>query len=43
MVSEDVIQIRIGNFPVGMVGLKEVMAELAPSLSEASDEEMAGA
>jgi small redox-active disulfide protein 2 len=42
MAAEDVIQIRIGNFQVGMVGLKEIMADLASSFSGASDEEMAG-
>jgi small redox-active disulfide protein 2 len=43
MTSEDVVQIRIGNFPIGIVGLTEVMADLAPSLTRASDEEMAQA
>ena len=42
MGNDDIIQIRIGNSSIGMVGLKEVMTELASSLSGASDEEMAG-
>jgi|SRR4030043_2421507 len=42
METDDIIQIQIGNFPIGIVGLKEVMAELAPTLANASDEEMAG-
>ncbi len=43
MGSGDITPIQIGNFQVGMVGLKEIMADLAPSFSKASDEEMAGA
>ena len=43
MASDEIIQIRIGGSPIGMVGLTEVMAELASSFSGASDEEMAGA
>lgn len=43
MPPEDIIQIRIGNFQVGIVGLKEIMTEVAPSFANASDEEMAGA
>jgi small redox-active disulfide protein 2 len=43
MGSGDITPIQIGNFQVGLIGLKEVMAELASSLSDASDEEMAGA
>jgi hypothetical protein len=43
MGSGDITPIQIGNFQVGLIGLKEVMAELAPSLSGASDEEMARA
>ena len=37
------IQVRIGDFPIGIVGLKEVMADLASSLSGASNDVMAGA
>ena len=42
MSNEDIIQIKIGSFQVGIIGLKEVMAELASSMAEASDEEVAG-
>lgn len=41
MGAEDIVQIRIGNFPIGIVGLKAIMAELAEGLAEASDDEMA--
>jgi small redox-active disulfide protein 2 len=43
MANEDIIQIRIGSFQVGIIGLKEVMADLASSKAGASDEEVAGA
>jgi small redox-active disulfide protein 2 len=39
--SDDITQVKIGTFQVGIIGLKEVMAELAPSMDEASDEELA--
>ncbi|MEW6186722.1 MAG: hypothetical protein AB1585_13385 [Thermodesulfobacteriota bacterium] len=39
--TEGVLQIRTGNFPLGTVGLKEVMADQAPTLGDASDQEMA--
>ena len=42
MPNEDIIQIKIGSFQVGIIGLKEVMAELASSIAAASDEEVAG-
>ena len=42
MGDEDIIQIRIGSFQVGIIGLKEVMADLASSMAGASDEEVAG-
>ena len=40
MGDEDIIQIRIGSFQVGIIGLKEVMADLASSMAGASDEEV---
>ncbi len=42
MSTEDITQIKIGSFQVGIIGLKEVMAELASSMAAASDEEVAG-
>ena len=42
MSTEDIIQIKIGSFQVGIIGLKEVMADLASSMAAASDEEVAG-
>jgi small redox-active disulfide protein 2 len=43
MGPEDIFPIQIGNFQVGMVGLKDVMTELASSLGGASEEETAEA
>jgi small redox-active disulfide protein 2 len=40
--SGDIIQIKIGSFQVGIIGLKEVMAELAASRAVSSDAEVAG-
>ncbi len=40
MANEDIIQIKIGNFQVGIIGLKDVMAELSPVLAHASDQEV---
>lgn len=42
MSNENIIQIKIGTFQVGIIGLKEVMAELAAAMSGASDEAVAG-
>jgi small redox-active disulfide protein 2 len=43
METEDIIQIKIGTSQVGIIGLKEVIAEMAHSMAGASDEEIAGA
>jgi small redox-active disulfide protein 2 len=40
MDNDDIIQIKIGTFQVGIIGLKEVMADLASSLDQALDEEV---
>jgi small redox-active disulfide protein 2 len=40
MTNEDIIQIKIGSLPVGILGLKEVMTDLASSLSQAPDQEI---
>jgi hypothetical protein len=40
METEDIIQIKIGTFQVGIIGLKEVMAELIPHLTQAADQEV---
>lgn len=40
MDNEAIIQIKIGSFQVGIVGLKEVMADLASSLAQVPDEEV---
>lgn len=42
MANEDIVQIKIGTFLVGIIGLQEVMAELAAAMSGASDEAVAG-
>jgi small redox-active disulfide protein 2 len=42
MADEDVTQIKVGSFQVGIIGLKEVMADLASSIAGVSDEEAAG-
>jgi hypothetical protein len=41
--SADITQIKIGTFQIGILGLKEAMAELASSLAQAPDEDVAGA
>jgi small redox-active disulfide protein 2 len=41
MTNEDVIQLKIGSFQIGIIGLKEVLAELDSSMAEASDEQVA--
>ncbi|MFH0788600.1 MAG: thioredoxin family protein [Pseudomonadota bacterium] len=41
MESEDITQVKVGTFRVGIMGLKEVMDDLASSLAQATDEEMA--
>jgi small redox-active disulfide protein 2 len=40
MANEDIIQIKIGSFQVGIIGLKEVIVELDSSLGQAPDEEV---
>ena len=40
MADEDITQIKIGTFQVGIIGLKEVMAELSFLLARAPDEEV---
>jgi hypothetical protein len=42
MSNEDITQLKIGNLQVGIIGLKETITELASSLTEPSDEEIAG-
>ena len=41
MVDEEITQLKIGTYQVGIIGLKEAMAELASTLAEASDQEVA--
>lgn len=41
MAEEETIQLKIGAFQVGIIGLKKVIADLAPSLANASDGEIA--
>lgn len=43
MAEEETIQLKIGTFQVGLIGLKEVIADLASSLAQASDREVAEA
>jgi len=43
METEDIFPIKLGQFQVGMVGLKEVMAELASPMANDSDEDIARA
>ena len=38
---EDIIPIKIGSFQVGLIGLQEAIKELASSLADASNEEIA--
>ncbi len=40
MGSEDITQIKIGTFQVGIIGLKEVMSELAPAMAQTPEEEV---
>jgi small redox-active disulfide protein 2 len=40
MGTEDITQIKIGAFQVGIIGLKEAVSELSVSLGTASDEEV---
>ena len=43
MGPEEITQIRIGQATVGIVGLKETIEELIPSLGQANDAEIAEA
>ena len=43
MSNEDIIQIRIGQATVGIIGLKEAVSALAPSFSGADEEKIAEA
>jgi small redox-active disulfide protein 2 len=40
METEDIVQIKIGTFQVGIIGLKEIMAELAVSMAQAPDRDV---
>jgi small redox-active disulfide protein 2 len=40
MGAEDITQVKIGTFQVGIIGLKEALSELSASLGTASDEEV---
>ena len=41
MVDEDITQLNIGTYQVGIIGLKEAVTELASPLAKASDQEIA--
>jgi small redox-active disulfide protein 2 len=43
MSSEEITQIRVGQVTVGIIGLKEAIEDLIPSLSQANDAEIAEA
>jgi small redox-active disulfide protein 2 len=38
--SDDITQVTIGSFQVGIIGLKEVISELEPSSAQAADQEV---
>ena len=40
MGTEDITQIKIGSFQVGIIGLREAIAELSVSVADVSDEEI---
>jgi small redox-active disulfide protein 2 len=40
MGTEDIIQVKVGSFQVGIMGLKEAISDLSASLETASDEEI---
>jgi hypothetical protein len=42
MVDEEITQLKIGTYQVGIIGLKEAVTEFASSLAKAPDEEIAG-
>ncbi len=41
MASEEITQVKIGPHQIGLIGFKEILAELASSMAEASDEQVA--
>lgn len=41
MPNDDIAQLKIGSLQVGIIGLKETITELASSLTDASEEEIA--
>jgi hypothetical protein len=41
MVDEDITQLNIGTYQVGIIGLKKALTELASPLAKASDQEIA--
>jgi len=41
MVDEDITQLKIGTYQVGIIGLKEAVTELTSSLANAPDQEIA--
>jgi hypothetical protein len=43
MVNEEITQLNLGSYQVGIIGMKEAMVELASSLADASDQEVAEA
>ena len=42
MVDEEITQINLGAYQVGIIGLKEAVTELVPSLANAPDQEIGG-
>jgi small redox-active disulfide protein 2 len=40
MATEEITQIKIGNFQVGIIGLEEAVSELSASMGTVSDEEV---
>ena len=42
MVDEEITQLNLGAYQVGIIGLKEAVTELTPSLANAPDQEIGG-
>jgi small redox-active disulfide protein 2 len=42
MTDKDITKIRIGKFDISLIGLKQIISELAPTHQEESDEAIAG-
>ena len=40
MSQDDIIQIRVGDSPVGIIGLKNVMEDMAPEYADGPDQEV---